>query len=325
MKKKQLFIGLAFIALGIIIAGVGLSHLQQTSSEIENIDIPFFPNIIGPSGSYVLAASFPAVNDSYPVFRTIPPSDNSTGEFRRLAGLFNITGKMETVESNGKIHLIDALKQPTAEFAFNTNTGEFAYYIPDKRYPSYPDPEADLPSDEETRVLATNYLKERGLLPDDVHFERVIVRDSFMEVTPTSVTEYNLTKHVSFVQEIEGLRVYGAGVGLTINEKSEIVSAGSSLKVFDPKPVRYVEILTPEQAYHQLRSGDLMIQPLSENYDYIRVTNISLAYWMGNYPSYKNYILPIYVFSCVAAWDGKTEEVIRYVNAVDPSEMQYVT
>jgi len=208
--------------------------------------------------------------------------------------------------SNGKIRLVDTSKDPVAELAFYTNSGAFTYSIPDKLHPKLPDGEADLPSDKETCAIATNYLQERGLLSDDVYFESVSVRDTYGHVTPTSHTVYNLTKHVSCVKEIQGIRVYGAGVGLTINERGEVVSAGSTLREFDPKPVFEVKIVTPERAYQQLSSGNVMIQPLPEDYDKIVVTNISLGYWMETKTEPQEYIAPVYVFSCTAVWDGKS-------------------
>ena len=324
MSRKALLTGFAVIALGLIVAGVGLTYLQNPAGGADAVDIPLLPNIIGSSGPYVLAAPFPDVNDSYPVYRTVPP-DTSAEEIQRIANRFGVSGEIESMPSNGKIRLVDPSKDPVAELAFYTNSGAFTYSIPGKLHPKFPDGEAVLPSNKETRAIATNYLQERGLLSDDVYFEGVSVRDRYGHVTPTSHTVYNLTKHVAFVQEIQGIRVYGAGVGLTINERGEVVSAGSTLRKFDPKPVRDVKIVTPEQAYQQLSAGDVMIQPLPEDYDKIVVTSISLGYWMETKTEPQKYIVPVYVFSGLAVWDGKSEEIVRYVSAIDPSEVQGLT
>ncbi len=324
MKKNASLAVFAVIVLEIIVAGVGLPYLHQAAPGADTIGILSIPDIVGASGPYVLAAPFPDVNDSYPVYRTVPP-DTSTEEVRRIGDLFGVSGERESVSSNGAIRLVDTSKDPAAELTFYTNSGAFTYSVPGKLHPKFPDEEAVLPSDEETRSIATNYLLERGLLSDDVSFESVHVRDTYGHVTPISHTVYNLTKHVSFVQEIQGIRVYGAGVGLTINEWGEVVSAGSTLREFDPKPVRDVKIVTPEEAYQRLSSGDVMIQPLPEDYDKIVATDISLGYWMETKTEPQKYIVPVYVFSCVAIRDGKSEEVVRYVPAVDPSEMEGIT
>ncbi len=324
MNRKALLTGFAVIALGIIVAGGGLIYLQQTASGTDTLGTPSIPNILGPSGPYVLAAPFPAVNDSYPVYRTVPP-DTSAEEIRRIADRFGVSGEIGSMPSNGKIRLVDGSKDPAAEFTFYTNCGAVYYSIPAKVYPKCPDKEANIPSDDEARAIATNRLKELGLLPGNVHFEDVIAGDKMGITDKTSRTEYILTKYVTFFKEIQGLRVYGAGVGVTINDKGEVVRVGSSLREYDPKPIRYVKIVTPEQAYQRLNSGDLMVQPLPENYKKIAVTNISLGYWMDIPSNPQKYIVPVYAFSCDASWDGNTEQVIRYVPAVDPSETQYLT
>lgn len=321
MNQKVLLAGFAVIALGIIVAGVGMTYLQQA---VPGTDIPSFPTTIESSGPYLLAAPFPDVNDSYPVYRTIPPNA-STEEIQRIANLFGVSGGTSSVQPDSSVRLVDASTDPAAEFTFYTNCGAVYYSIPAKIYPKYPSTEANIPSDDEARVIATNRLKELGLLPWDVHFEDVIVGDKMGITDKTSRTEYILTKYVTFFKEIQGLRVYGAGVGVTINDKGEVVRVGSSLREYDPKPIRDVKIVTPEQAYQRLNSGDLMVQPLPENYKTIAITNISLGYWMDIPSNPQKYIVPVYVFSCDASWDGNTEQVIRYVPAVDPSEVQYLT
>jgi len=325
MNRKALLTGFAVVALGVIVAGIGLAYLQNPAGGADAIDSPLLPNIIGPSGPYVLAAPFPAVNDSYPVYRTIPP-DTSAEEIRRIGKLFGVSGDVKGPQtSNGEAKIVDDSKGSAERFYYYTNSGAFRYSIPDKKYPNTPDRQPNLPSDEEARVIAATYLKERGLLPEDVHFEEVRIGCSYESSTLTSHTVYTLTKQVSFVKEIQGLQVYHAGVGVTIGENGEVVGAGSTLRKFDPKPVRDVKIVTPEQAYQRLSSGDVVIQPLSEDYDKIVVTNISLGYWMETKTEPQKYIVPVYVFSCVATWDGKSEEIVRYVPAVDPTEGQGLT
>ncbi|RXE55404.1 hypothetical protein ABH15_11700 [Methanoculleus taiwanensis] len=311
MKRKALLTGFTVIVLGIIVVGA--------------VDIPLLPNIVGSSGLYVLAAPFPDVNDSYPVYRTVPP-DTSTEEIRRIGNLFGVSGDVRGPRtSSGEAKIVDDSKGSAEIFYYYTNSGAFRYSIPDKEYPNTPDRQPDLPSDEEARVIAVTYLKERGFLPEDVHVEGVRIGCSYESSTLTSQTVYTLTKQVSFFKEIQGLQVYHAGVGATIGENGEVVSAGSSLREFDPKPVHDVKIVTPEQAYQRLSSGNVMIQPLPWEYDKIVVTNISLGYWMETKTEPQKYIVPVYVFSCTATWNGKSEEVVRYVPAVDLSEMQYLT
>ena len=66
MEKKTLLAGFSVLILGIALVGIGLAYHQQTAEGVNGSDIPFIPKIAGSSGSYVLTATFPVVNDSYP-------------------------------------------------------------------------------------------------------------------------------------------------------------------------------------------------------------------------------------------------------------------
>ncbi len=264
--------------------------------------------VTGLSWSYVRATPFPDMNDSYPVYRTVLP-DNSTEEIQRLSSLFGISGDAQEPE-----------KSPRS-LHYYANSGAFQYIIPEKAYPYATHRQPDLPSDEETRAIATNYLQERGLLPDGVYFQDVGVGSSFGSGSATSFTEYILTKDVHFVKEIRGLRIYNAGITVTLGENSEVVAVSDSLRELEPQPVRVVPVLTPEQAYRRLCSGDLVIRPAC-CMPFSVVRNISLGYWMGTQTESQQYVMPVYAFSCVTL---SGEPVMRYVWAVDPAVMQNFT
>ncbi|MDN7023544.1 hypothetical protein FGU65_01280 [Methanoculleus sp. FWC-SCC1] len=311
MRKNVFLAVFAVIVLGIVVAGVGLPYLHPAAPGADTIGILSIPNIVGSSGPYVLAAPFPDVNESYPVYRTVLPG-NGTGEKRRLDNLFGVSGDAKTPEpSAGSVY-------------YYVNSGAFQYIIPEKAYPYTTHQQPDIPSDEETRAIATAYLKERGLLSDGVYFEDVSVGSSCGSIGPT-VTEYILTKHVHFIKKIQGLRVYNAGITVSIGENGEVVAVSNSLRKFDPKPVRDVKIIMPEQACQRLCSGNLTKDPLPWEYDKIMVTDISLGYWMEIQTEPQEYIAPVYAFSCTATWNGKSAEVVRYVPAVDPAEMEGLT
>ena len=320
MNRKILLAGFSVLILGIALVGIGLAYHQQTAEGVNGSSIPFIPKIAGSSGSYVLTATFPVVNDSYPVYQTVTPGAASE-EVRRLGNLFDLAGEMKSVPSSSAVRLVDDSKDPAAELQYYTNSGAFLYSIPEKMHPNAPDKQADLPSDEETRKIVTDYLAERGLLPDDVYFEKVSVKDQYAHTDLTSTTVYNLTKHVSFIKEIQGLRVYNAGVGATINERGEVVSAGNSLRELNPESVRDVKIVTPEEAYQRLITGDVVMRLLPDGYDEVVVSDISLGYWMEIKTEPQKYVLPVYVFSCVTPSGAHRQ----YVSAVEESEMQYLT
>ncbi len=275
----------------------------------------------GSTGSFVLATPFPVMNESYPIYRTVPPN-TSHEEIQRIGNLLGVSGDViEPRSSSDAARIVDNSTSPPAELQYNLNSGAFEYSIPEKKYPATAHSQPDLPSDEETRKIATDYLQERGLLPEDVHFDSVGVQSRIGSGTPYSHVVYDMTKHVSFFKEIRGFRVYHAGIGVTLGEHGEVVAAGSNIRDFYPEPDRYVTILTPQQAYQRLCANDLVIRPKSSPGIHV-VSNISLGYWMEVRSSPQEYILPVYAFTC----DGSEGGIVTwYVWATDPSEMQALT
>lgn len=274
-------------------------------------------SIFGPGsiGTYVLAVPLPVMNESYPIYRTVPPN-TSHEEIQRIGSLFGVSGEV-TVSLGDRARIVDNATTPPAELCYELNSGAFEYSIPEKKHPNAADGQPDLPSDEEARRIATDYLQERGLLSDDLHFGSVGVQSRVGSASPGSHTIYDMTKHVSFFKEIQSFRVYYAGVGVTLGEDGEVVAVSDSVRDFDPAPDRYATILTPEQAYQRLCANDLVIRPKSSPGIHV-VRNVSLGYWMDVRSSPQEYILPVYAFTC----DGTSEGVVtRYVWAIDPSEM----
>lgn len=321
MKKMTMIMGFSVMILGIVLVVVGIPYLQPSSAG--NYETPSFPQTIGSEGRYVLAAAFPVVNNSYPVYKTIPPDITDKG-VKRLGDMFGLSlNTMESKIYSNKIRISDHSKTPPARLTVYTNSGAFTYDIPEKKYPYTTDSQPNLPSDEEARAIATKYLSDRNLFPDDVHFEGVSIGSQYGEYSPTSNIVYTLTKHVLFTKEIQGIQVYNAAITVTIGEKGEVVGFSNSLRELDPNPVHHVKIISPEEAYQQLLSNNLMIRPMADDSNQIVVKGISLGYWMEIQTMPQEYVLPVYAFSCTSIRGDKEEQVMRYVSAVEPSEMQY--
>lgn len=320
MKKITMIMGFSVVILGITLLVVGLPYLQHSS--VRNYETPSFPQSIGSEGRYTLASSYPVVNGSYPVYATIPP-DTTDAEVKRLGDMFGLSlNTMEAKTYSNKIRITDDLKTPPARLTVYTNSGAFTYDIPEKKYPYTTDSQPNLPSDEEARAIATEYLADHNLLPEDVHFEGVSIGSQYEDYSPT-LQVYTLTKHVLFRKEIQGIDVYNAGITVTIGENGEVVGFSNSIRELDPNPVRHVKIISPEEAYIQLLSNNLMVRPMADDSSQIVVKGISLGYWMEIQTMPQEYVFPVYAFSCMSILGDKGEQVMRYVSAVEPSEMQY--
>jgi hypothetical protein len=125
------------------------------------------------------------------------------------------------------------------------------------------------------------------------------------------------------VKEIQGIAVYNAGITVTIGDHGDVVGVTNSLRDLEPDPFRMIKIITPEQAYQRLLSNNLVIAPLSEDYNEIIITDITLGYWMEIPTHIQKYVLPVYAFSCIGVREDNREQIMRYVSAVEPSEMHY--
>ncbi len=321
MKKMTMILGFTVIILGITVVVVGMPYFQ--SSMDGKYEIPSFPQTIGSEGRYVPAAAYPVVNDLYPVYQTVPlgTTDAEVKRISNMAGVSTNTKKTEI--TSDIIEISDNSKEPAADLTIYPNSGTYNYRIPEKYYPYSTNAQPDIPSDEKAHAIATKYLSDRNLLPDDVHFERVSIGSQYGEYSPTSNIVYTLTKHVLFAKEIQGIAVYNAGITVTIGERGEVVGITNSVRELDPNPVRYVKIISPEEAYQRLLSNDLIMKPMSDDSNELVVNNISLGYWMEIPTRAQKYVLPVYAFSCISVRGDKEEQVMRYVSAVEPSEMQY--
>lgn len=320
MKKITMIMGFSVVILGIILLVVGLPYLQHSS--VRNYETPSFPQSIGSEGRYTLASSYPVVNGSYPVYATVPP-DTTDAEVKRLGSIFGLSEVTKKTEiTSDVIQYSDHSEKPAIDLTFYPNSGAYNVRIPEKYIPSTPNTQPDIPSDEEARAIATEYLADHNLLPEDVHFEGVSIGSQYEDYSPT-LQVYTLTKHVLFRKEIQGIDVYNAGITVTIGENGEVVGFSNSLRELDPNPVRHVKIISPEEAYKQLLSNNLMVRPMADDSSQIVVKGISLGYWMEIQTMPQEYVFPVYAFSCMSILGDKGEQVMRYVSAVDPSEMEY--
>lgn len=110
--------------------------------------------------------------------------------------------------------------------------------------------------------------------------------------------------------------ICNTGMTVTIGDDGEVVGVDADLREIDPKPIRYIKVITPEQAYQKLLSDDVEMRYLPEDYDEVIVRDIGIAYWI------REYVTPVYIFSCVNVKGDSQEQVWQYISAVDPSEIQ---
>lgn len=192
------------------------------------------------------------------------------------------------------------------------------YRVADKMHPVvYSQP--NLPSDDDAGKIATEFLRNRGLLPEGAVFDRVTADQQITAVKGSDevITSYNVTLQEVFARKIDNLPVVGPGHKLKvfIGNNSEVIGLFEVWR--DIEPYRDVALKTPEAAYDDLVAGNVMVATRAV-YGNVTIGDVYLAYWMEPADSRQGYVLPVYVFKgdvTNKAIDG-TVPFTGYVRAV---------
>jgi len=273
-----------------------------------------FPYAAGPSGnpSFELATAGLPSNNKMMVYRVENPVV-TTDSVKEIGGKLGFEGGANYIDEETKIAMLDEEAEEVRQLSVWVDSGavEYAIVYPDKLYPLEP---PNLPSEEEARQIAIDFLDQSGLLPadsaigDDLEAEVLVggtygtrekvpdeVMDEAGEIKPEGDEEYVTHLLVRFHRQINGFPVNGVGskFGVRIGDKGEVVAM---LKVWrELTPYNEVVINTPEQAYQELTSGTgSYYAPL--DCEKVVVEQVYLAYWMEPLDEHQEYVVPVYEF-----------------------------
>lgn len=287
--KKQSVIGILAVVL------IALSTIQMTTSFIGSEAPSIQQNKADDTPIFILETNFPIVNDTIEVFKAktpivTPEYVEEIGEklgFAGDAGAAN-PGTIGMVDNNGFRHLM-----------VYEASGAIWYAIPSKMHPVVTS-QPNLPSAEEAKSIASEFLYSRGLIQEgEVAKINKVVADQQITAKKGSneiINNYNVTLQVQFTRQINDMPVIGPGNKLKvfIGEEGEVVGL---FKVWrDYEPYKYVKIKTPEQAYNDLVAGNDTMYNVRAGGDKVVIKEVYLAYWMEPADSEQKYILPVYVF-----------------------------
>lgn len=311
------FAGIAVLVL--VIIGVGIIAFPHLIGQKNSGGGALFT--VAGNGNYVLDAAYPAVPDYIPIYR-IKRIDMTYEKAAQLALSMGVKGDIQDSSRPGAIQITDNSKNPPESININTISGGFRYSIPSKegRSVTY---QPLLPSYNEAKKIADTYLEERNLFRDDFTFEKVEVGDSqekWRAGDTKPLAHYDINLNVIYQRTINGIPTTD-GITVTIGENGEVVGLTYSARAIEEKPFRNVKIITPEEAYNQLVEGNVLIKPLPGTDSTIRITNVSLYYYMKARNSEPEFVLPIYIFSGIEpSYDSSP--IARCVPAIDPDELK---
>jgi len=290
----------------------------------------------GPSGNpgFELAATDLPTNNTMMVYKVENPVV-TTDSVREIGRKLGFEGGAGYIDGETKIAMLDEGAEEVRQLSVWVHSGavDYAIVYPDKLYPPEP---PNLPSKEEARQIAIDFLAQSGLLPPDAtvgggYEIEVVTGGTYAieeevpeevveeggEIEPEVVEEYVAHLLVRFHRQIDGFPVTGAGnqLGVRIGDEGEVITI---LKVWrEVTPYNEVVIKTPEQAYQELKSGAGSYDaPL--DCEKVVVEQVYLAYWMEPLDEHQEYVVPVYEFKGKCLYkDGEyLEDFVGWCEAV---------
>jgi len=292
--------------------------------------------LAGPSGNpgFELAATDLPANNTMVVYKVGNPVV-TIGSVREIGEKLGFEGDAGYIDGGIKIAMLDEGAEEVRQLSVWVDSGavEYAIVYPDKLYPPEP---PNLPSKEEARQIAIDFLAQSGLLLADATVgdgweAEVVTGGTYAveeeapqegveeggETEPEVVEEYVAHLLVRLHRQIDGFPVTGPGdqLGVRIGDEGEVITV---LKVWrEVTPYNEVVIKTPEQAYQELRSG-------AGSYDVpldcekVVVEQVYLAYWMEPLDEHQEYVVPVYEFKgkCLDKDGEYLEDFLGWCQAV---------
>ncbi|MHC4461684.1 MAG: hypothetical protein ACYS30_09640 [Planctomycetota bacterium] len=288
-KKIWLSAGLAVVICSAIAVVLILSGNDVTTTQSE-ADYPLLePNEKlsdissgwsrppGPGGplKFEFVGRFPKVPDRMLVYKVLRPQNVTEADVRELARNYFGMPADAQFRRNGRYC---NLNTEAYNFMFQAHTGFFSLFKHKKARKKLSEDSKDYPSDEECKKIATEYLEERGLLPEDAYLCGV----SGVNIGAVGAMS------VWFGRKIGQYDIWGHGSDILV----EIGVAGEITKVskrwVEYEPYKMAPIKSPKEAFKQLKYGNALLMTSSG-----KATKIKLAYHTH---SNDEYIQPVYSF-----------------------------
>jgi hypothetical protein len=248
----------------------------ERNEKLPDISIGWYrPNPPGGPLKFEFVGHFPKVPKRILVYKVLRPKNVTEADVRELAEKYFDMPKDAEFRRSGRYY---KLKTVTYLFELNASTGFFNIFKYRKAREKLSEDRKDYPSDEECKKIATEYLKERDLLPEDAYLGGV------SGVNIGSVGAMS----VWFCRKIGQYDIWGHGSEILVR----IGVAGEITKVskrwVEYEPYKLAPIKTPKEAVKQLKYGRALLMTSSG-----KATGMKLAY--HTHPN-DEYIQPVYSF-----------------------------
>ncbi len=259
------------------------------------------------NNNYQFDASLPDTPDTVPVYRLKYP--DVTEEYAlNIGNQFGVSEPLVDFNDGSGLYFLKN-KHSDEGLEIAPETGAILYHTNMKKL--YPAEKPSLPDDETAKDIALKFLEEKGLLTPDIRVEKVVPGGTY----------YYGVAHLSVVFDYDIGDFPAVGIGkkmsVRIGDGGEVVQVHWYHAEYETTGME-VSIKTAQQAYQELINNQLMLQPLGmeEGRD-VRITEVSLGYYLDSMTQAQEYVYPVYVFEgeYLDTLEGNPSVFIQYVNA----------
>ncbi len=294
-KKMWLPAVLAVVIFSVIVVLFIIGGDNVTTSETESEypvidrseklpDISFGWHRSNPPGGplkFKFVGSFPEVPKRMLLYKILHPKNVTEADVRELAEKYfdmPADAKLTRSSPSPRGSALYWLKTHDHLFEFDPDTGFFNIFKYRKARKKLSEDRKDYPSDEECKKIATKYLKERGLLPEDAYLYGAF------DVNIESIGAIQ----VSFGRKIGQYDIWGHGSDILVEIGVDGEITKVSMRWVEYEPYKLAPIKPPKEAVKQLKYGRAFLMTSRAI-----ATKMKLAYHI--HPKYE-YIQPVYSF-----------------------------
>jgi hypothetical protein len=281
------------------------TSLRQPAIPLEYIDRYLPASTVQPE--FEMATPLPDFPDKVTVYRIEYPE--VTAEYaREQAAKFNVSGEIR--EGDDAFYVTDDLTGDDVEVF---KTGAIRYFVQSESFMEMlVNEEAELPSEDEAKRAAIDYLEERDLLPLEVK--------EYIRVGVGATGNKPLHFLVSFRYKIGDFQVEGPGYRYNVRIGDGGKAGGVFIFYPEVEPYAEVTLKTPHQALDDLAAG-INSYWMDCRGDRAILDQVSLRYYLLPVIEKQEYVLPVYVFEGTAiSKEGKEGSAAAAVMAVRVSD-----
>lgn len=306
--KMQSILKISFIVL--IIVFITGYFLYIKANRIPPLNIPMPGNEI-PDIDYKVTAKFDNLPVEAMVYKFKKPKNIDT-EIKSLAKIFGLKGEVEYQPIWRAYSIKEKIDEKYyREFEYEIDTGRWHYV--DRKELNNDDPQ-NLPSDEEAKKIALDFLKKNGIYDKRFIYCAVTDDSSGDKITNDYKVHH---KSVYFYPVVEGKPVYGVSrIIVVVGDNGKIVEVYKWYKEFEE--YNKVKIVPAEKAFEKVKNREASnnINPMAKS---ATIKEVVLAYWedAGTIEE-QPYLQPVWVFAGEAVTeDGKVEKFDAVVPAIE--------